>query len=156
MFNNKEEKKVEDISNSSSIIGKGTTMEGDIETHGNIRIEGKVMGNVRTKAKTAHGQSSFVDGGILAQNAEIAGEVNGTVEISELLTLKPTAVINGDIITNKLVVESGAVFNGTCKMGVTIDEIKIGEEGKEQRNDKENQSKTSSGVQSQAEESESV
>ena len=65
----------------------------------------------------------------MAQNAEVAGEVKGTVEISDLLLLKPSAVIHGDIITNKLIVESGATFNGGCKMGVSIKEIKVGENG---------------------------
>lgn len=128
MFSSKQEQKVaEQISNSSNIIGKGTILEGSIETFGNIRIEGKVIGNVKTKSKVALGQSSHVEGNILAQNAEIAGEVHGKVEITDVLILKPTAVVHSDIITNKLIVESGATFNGGCKMGVTIKEIKIGE-----------------------------
>jgi cytoskeletal protein CcmA (bactofilin family) len=65
----------------------------------------------------------------LAQNAEVAGEVKGIVEISDLLLLKSSAIIHGDIVTNKLIVESGATFNGGCKMGVSIKEIKIGENG---------------------------
>jgi len=117
----------EDISNSSNIIGKGTALEGNIETYGNIRVEGKVRGNIKTKSKVALGQSSHVEGNVLSQNAEIAGEVKGKVEVSDLLILKPTAVIYGDIITNKLIVEQGASFNGGCKMGVSIKEIKIGE-----------------------------
>ena len=127
MFNKDEKKVAEDISNSSNIIGKGTVVEGSLETFGNIRIEGQVIGNVKTKSKIALGQSSKVDGNILAQNAEVAGEVKGKIETTELLLLRPTSIINGDIITNKLIVESGATFNGGCKMGVTIKEIKIGE-----------------------------
>jgi len=128
MLYNKEEKRVADeISNSSNIIGKGTIVEGSIETYGNIRVEGKVIGNIKTKSKVALGHSSHVEGNVLAQNAEIAGEVKGKVQISEQLILKPSAVINGDIITNKLIVESGASFNGSCKMGVSMKEIKIGE-----------------------------
>jgi cytoskeletal protein CcmA (bactofilin family) len=53
--------------------------------------------------------------------------VKGKLEISELLVLKATAVINGDIVTGKLVVEPGAIFNGSCRMGATIKEIKIAE-----------------------------
>lgn len=126
MFNKQEQKVAEELSNSSNIIGKGTILEGNLETFGNIRIEGKVIGNIKTKSKAAFGQSSQVEGGVLAQNAEVAGHISGTVEITEVLVLKPTAVIDGDIITNKLIVESGAVFNGGCKMGVKSKEIKIG------------------------------
>jgi cytoskeletal protein CcmA (bactofilin family) len=120
----------QDASNSSNIIGKGTIIEGNIETFGNIRIEGKVNGSVKSKSKIAIAQSAFIEGNIAAQNAEISGEVKGVVEISDQLILRPTANIDGDIITNKLIVESGASFNGGCKMGVAQKEIQIGVNGK--------------------------
>ncbi len=130
MFTSKEEKRVaEEISNSSNTIGKGTFLEGNVETYGNIRIEGKVVGNVKSKSKIALGPSSHVEGNVVSQNADIEGEVKGKIEVSELLVLKSTAVINGDIITGKLVVEPGAVFNGTCRMGAAVKEIKITENG---------------------------
>ena len=130
MFKNKQENMAaQDASNSSNIIGKGTTVEGNIETFGNIRIEGKVKGSVKSKSKIALGQSSFVEGNIIAQNAEISGEVKGVVEVSDQLILRPSSSIDGDIVTNKLIVESGASFNGGCKMGVTQKEIKIGPNG---------------------------
>ena len=128
MFTTKEEKRVaEEISNSSNTIGKGTYLEGNVETYGNIRIEGKINGNVKSKSKVALGPGSHVNGNIISQNADIEGEVKGKLEISELLVLKATAVINGDIVTGKLVVEPGAIFNGSCRMGATIKEIKIAE-----------------------------
>lgn len=136
MFTNKEEKKVaEQIKDSSNNIGKGTVLEGNIETFGNIRIEGKVIGNIKSKSKVVLGPSSFVDGNILAQNAEIEGEVKGQMEVTELLVLKPTAVIHGEITTNKLIVESGATFNGGVKMGVSIKEINIAERGESRKSE---------------------
>ncbi len=130
MFTTKEEKKAaEEISNSSNVIGKGTILEGNIETFGNIRIEGRVNGNIKSKSKIALGHSSHVDGNIMAQNADIEGGVKGKIEISEMLVLKATAVVHGDIITGKLVVEPGAVFNGSCKMGAAIKDIKSAENG---------------------------
>ncbi|MBX9853760.1 MAG: polymer-forming cytoskeletal protein [Cytophagaceae bacterium] len=121
-------KEIEQLSNSSTIVGKGSVMEGNIETFGNIRIEGKVIGNIKSKSKVAIGDSASIDGTILAQNAEIAGEVKGLVEVSDLLILKSSCIIHGDIVTNKLVVEPGASFNGLCKMGAIIKEINLGEE----------------------------
>ena len=130
MFTSKEEKRVaEEISNSSNTIGKGTFLEGNVETYGNIRIEGKVTGNVKSKSKVALGPSSFVQGNVIAQNADLEGEVKGRIEVAELLVLKATAVIHGDIVTGKLVVEPGALFNGTCKMGAAVKEIKIADNG---------------------------
>src|SRR6187455_79935 len=135
MLTSKEQKRAADeISNSSNNIGKGTFLEGNIETYGNVRIEGKVNGNIKSKSKIALGSSSHVQGNIISQNADIEGEVKGRVEIAELLVLKATAVINGDIVTGKLVVEPGAIFNGGCKMGATIKEIKIsGDNGVNER-----------------------
>lgn len=127
MFTSKEDHKVaEELRDTSNTIGKGTVIEGNIETFGNIRIEGKVVGDVKTKSKLVLGPSSKVHGNILAQNAEVEGELKGNIEITEILILKPTAIIHGDILTNKLIVESGAAFNGGCKMGVTNKDIKIG------------------------------
>lgn len=120
----KEEKNLAEIQN-SNIISRGTILEGNIKTPGNLRIEGRVIGNLVTKSKASLAQSSYVDGNILARNAEVAGEVKGKVEVSEMLILKPTCVIHGDIVTNKLIVESGATFNGGCKMGAQLEEIKL-------------------------------
>jgi cytoskeletal protein CcmA (bactofilin family) len=127
MLNSKEQKRGEEPANSSNTIGKGTFLEGNVETYGNIRIEGKVVGNIKSKSKVAVGPQSHVQGNILAQNADIEGEVKGKLEITDLLVLKATAIINGDIVTGKMVVEPGAVFNGTCKMGAVVKDIKIGE-----------------------------
>lgn len=118
MLMSKQQKKAaEEISTSSTLVGKGTTIEGNIETTGNLRIEGKVHGNVISKSKVALGPVSTVTGDIIALNADIEGEVKGSLEVGELLTLKSTAVVDGDIQTSKLVVESGAAFNGRCAMG---------------------------------------
>ncbi len=121
MFNrNREVQETMELTNASTQIMKGTTIEGNIDTYGNLRIEGKVVGNIKSKTKVALGESSYIEGNIVAQNAEIAGEVKGTVEVSDILSLKSTANIIGDIITGKLIVEAGAVWNGTIKMGATV------------------------------------
>jgi len=74
MLTSKEQKRAaEEISNSSNNIGKGTYLEGNIETYGNIRIEGKITGNVKSKSKVALASSSQVQGNIMAQNADIEG-----------------------------------------------------------------------------------
>jgi cytoskeletal protein CcmA (bactofilin family) len=122
MIQSKEQKRAaEEISSSSNVIGKGTAIEGNIDTSGNIRIEGKVTGNIKSRAKVALGNGSQVEGNITAQNADIEGQVKGKIDIQELLVLKATAVIHGDISTGKLVIEPGATFNGSCKMGAVRD-----------------------------------
>lgn len=117
LFGNKSEKPLETEAKQSNIIGKGTVIKGDIEAYGVIRIDGKVIGNIKSKSKVFLGNGSQVEGNLLAQNAEVEGEVSGDVKITETLTLKPTAVVHGNIFTAKLVVDSGAIFNGRCTMG---------------------------------------
>jgi len=131
MFAKEEKKGDQEISNVSNIIGRETTLEGSIESVGNIRIEGKVFGNTKAKAKFVMGDEAVVDGDVMARNAEVAGKITGNITISELLILKPSAVINGDILTNKLVVEPGATFNGGCKMGHLAKDITIAEPEKQ-------------------------
>ena len=132
MFNKEEKKVAEEMTQSSNNIGKGTVLDGNIETYGNIRIEGKVNGDITTKSKIVLGPTSHVVGNITAQNAEIEGEMKGKLSVADQLLLKPSAVIHGDILTNKLIVDSGAKFNGGCQMGVSIKEIQIGTNGQVQ------------------------
>jgi len=125
MFAKDEKQQNAEPSNISNIIGKETSLEGSLSSSGNIRVEGKVNGDVVAKAKFVLGKEAVVTGNVVARTADIAGKIEGNIEVSEVLTLKPSAVINGDILTNKLVVEPGASFNGGCRMGHLAKEIDI-------------------------------
>ena len=79
MWNKKNQKIMEDSINLSNIISKGSNLKGNLNAHGNIRVEGKVVGNITTRSKLALGSSSVIQGDILAQNAEFAGTTIGNV-----------------------------------------------------------------------------
>lgn len=117
MFNNNDKKAAEEAMNSNNIIGQGTTFTGNLESYGNIRIEGKVIGDVKSKGKVAIGPSAVIEGKLFAKVAEVEGTIEGTIEISDILTLKPSSKIKGDIYATKLNIEAGAKFDGQCKMG---------------------------------------
>ncbi|EIM75051.1 hypothetical protein A3SI_14479 [Nitritalea halalkaliphila LW7] len=122
MFNsNKQEDKkaTTQLVTSSNVISKETTIVGNITSQGNIRIEGNFEGRLESKSKIVLGDSARVKGEIFASELEIAGKVDGVVTCYGLLLLQKTAHISGDIITEKLVVESGAHFDGKCQMGTT-------------------------------------
>lgn len=123
MFKSSDKKDVAELSNKKNQIEQGTKIKGDIITHGNIRLDGEVEGNIFSESKVVLGSTCKMNGNLKAQNAEISGEVTGTIEISELLVLRPSAVVTGDIISSKMVVDEGAVFNGTCKMGGKVKDI---------------------------------
>ena len=101
-----------------NIIGAGTLVEGVVNCDGDIRIEGHVKGRVHSKAKIVVGQSGSIEGDLYCENADISGKIFGSVEVQELVFLKATAYLEGDITTTKFVVEAGAKFNGNCRMGV--------------------------------------
>ena len=108
---------MDNVNGSNNIIGEETTLKGNIMTAGNVRLEGKIKGDLSSTSKVVCGETSIVDGNVSAENAELAGKVSGKVSVKELLILKSSAIINGDISTNNLIIESGANFNGACTMG---------------------------------------
>ncbi|MCS6916613.1 MAG: polymer-forming cytoskeletal protein [Chitinophagales bacterium] len=101
-----------------NIIGAGTQIEGDVKSESDIRIDGKVKGTISSKSKIVVGSTGMIDGDLNCENADISGKVFGKVEVTDLLFLKSTGYLEGDIVTGKLVVEAGARFTGSCKMGV--------------------------------------
>lgn len=107
---------------SRNSLGKGTTVKGEIESNGDFRIDGTLIGTIKTKGKVVIGATGNVDGEIYCQNADIEGTVTAQITVQELLTIKSNAKLSGDVNTGKLAIESGAQFSGTCKMGATIKE----------------------------------
>jgi cytoskeletal protein CcmA (bactofilin family) len=99
------------------MIGPGTKIIGNIETKDGIRIDGEVHGNILSKGKVVVGSNGKVKGDIDCANSELEGVLEGKINVSELLSLKATSKLMGDIITAKLTIEPGAVFTGTCQMG---------------------------------------
>ena len=116
---------VHNTSESNTIIGTGTVIEGNVESSDNLRVEGTLKGTIKTKSKIVLGASALVEGDVYARNAEIQGKVKGKIEVTELLILGDGCKVHGDIITNKLEVRDGASFNGDCSMGVKTKEIKL-------------------------------
>ena len=105
-------------------IGTGTSIEGDVKSNGDIRIDGVLIGTVQTKGRLVVGATGSIEGDVICQNALVEGSVKGKISVNELLSLKSTAKLTGDIITNKLSIEPGASFSGTCSMGAVIKDIK--------------------------------
>ncbi len=102
-----------------NILNAGTSIVGDLNSEGDLRIDGTVKGSITVKNKLVLGPSSKVDGNVKAANCDVQGTVNGNISIEDLLTVKATAKIIGDIKSQRLVIESGAEFNGNSQMGVS-------------------------------------
>jgi len=93
-----------------SILGADTAIKGDISSASDLHIDGRVDGDIRC-AGLVQGETSEIAGSIVAQNAKLAGLVEGTIEADELVILR-TARIRGDVIYNTLSIEPGAQVDG--------------------------------------------
>lgn len=100
-----------------TVIGSSIKVEGNFVGQGNIIVEGEVKGDLKTSQNLEAGSESKIIANIEAANALIAGEVEGKIKIEEHLELTNTARINGDIEAGVLIVASGAMINGYCKIG---------------------------------------
>lgn len=107
----------ENLNGSINIISEGTFIKGDITANGDIRIDGELNGNINAKGRLVIGPKGKVEGEINCNNIEVSGYLKGKITVSELLTMKSTSRIYGDLIAGKLSVEPGSLFTGSCSMG---------------------------------------
>jgi len=111
----------DNLNQSINIISEGTLIKGDIAANGDIRIDGELVGNIDAKGRLVIGPKGKVEGEINCNNIEVSGYIKGKVKVVELLTMKSSAKIYGEIIAGKLSVEPGSLFTGTCTMGDSIE-----------------------------------
>lgn len=109
----------EPVGGTYNSLTAGTKVVGDVKTEVDFRLDGQIDGSIECKGKLIVGQSGFVKGNVICENAEISGEVSGNVIINDTLSLRATAVVGGDIATKVLIIEPNAIFNGKCAMNKT-------------------------------------
>lgn len=99
-----------------NLIAKGTLIQGEIQSQGDIRVDGKLKGLLTTNSKVVVGPGGEVEGDIVCKTADILGKITGTIKVEELLSLKENSQVNGDVYTSQLEMEPTAKFNGRCQM----------------------------------------
>lgn len=109
-----------------NLIAQGTTITGDIISSGDFRIEGTIQGNLKTPGKVVIGKTGVINGTLKGANADIEGKFSGKLMISDTLSLKASAWVDGEVEVGKLAVEPGASFNATCTMKGSIKELNKG------------------------------
>jgi cytoskeletal protein CcmA (bactofilin family) len=107
--------------NAINLISAGTSVKGDIESNSGIRLDGQLQGKMDIKGKVVIGASGTITGDIVCQTLEVSGQITGNIHAADLVSLKATARMNGQIIARKLSIEPGAVFTGTCRMDMDSD-----------------------------------
>ena len=113
-----------EISKEQNKIAAGTRIKGDIEAKGALRIDGTIEGNVKTPGKVVIGKEGSILGNLECENADIEGKLTGTLTVNGTLSLRSTAVIDGEVTATKLAVEPGAAFNASCSMKGAVKSLK--------------------------------
>ncbi len=106
-----------------NIISHNTKIVGDVVSEGPFRIDGTIEGNLKTPGKVVVGRTGLIKGTLEGTNADFEGTFSGKLILSGTLTLKDSAIIEGEVIIGKLAVEPGATFNATCSMKGAVKEL---------------------------------
>ena len=109
-----------EIGNKQNRVSEGTSILGDVKSQGDFRLDGTLEGKMESTGKVVIGKSGVLKGTLICKEADVEGFVEGIIKIEELLNLRASAVINGEVSTGRLAVEPGADFNASCVMGTAV------------------------------------
>ena len=113
---NKPPKTVEQNVNNVSRISQGAAIRGDLSSSTDIRIDGQVDGTLFSEGKVVVGETARLSGKLFATNVDFWGKMDGDIFVKDTLSLKSSAVVNGNIHVRKIQVEMGTQINGSFKM----------------------------------------
>ena len=105
--------KIDDIS-INTILGKGTSISGDIKVNGFVRVDGDIKGNLETDSNVIVGENSRIQGNVKSKTIIIGGIILGNVFATENIKLLSGAVVIGDVISHKVQIDETAVIHGHC------------------------------------------
>jgi cytoskeletal protein CcmA (bactofilin family) len=94
-----------------SLIGHNSDFKGEINVSGTLRIDGKFTGNVNA-GWIVVGEQAIVKGDLHANGVVVGGKVEGNIKADDLVELKPSSHLFGDIYSKKLVIAEGGIFMG--------------------------------------------
>lgn len=133
----KKPREISESGQASNRVLAGTSIEGEINSDGDMRIDGRLKGNINISGKLVIGENGKVEGEVRCTNANVSGTLEGKVQVVELLSLAASARVKGDVITGKLAVEPGAEFTGSCSMGSVVREMKSNDNERQERGGKD-------------------
>ncbi len=98
----------------NSIIGKGSSIRGDIKINGFMRIDGDLDGNLETSGSLIVGENARINGNITAKSVTVSGIVKGNIVAPDSVKLLSTCTVLGDIQTHHLQAEENVILHGHC------------------------------------------
>ncbi len=105
--------------NKVTILAGGTVFRGDIETPTNLRVDGKIVGNIISTSNVAVGKGGIVEGNVTASTLRVSGSLKGNIEVAVKLILDASASVSGDVKAKDITMESGATINGKITMDMS-------------------------------------
>ena len=99
-----------------SLLDSQLAVDGDIETQGSLRIDGRLNGSIRRADTVVLGAGASMEGDVRAREVIVGGTLTGNVYATERVELQPTAVVTGDITAQLVLVQEGGVVNGRVQM----------------------------------------
>ncbi len=108
----KKEKNIENFNNAETVIGASIKVKGNFTGQGNVIVEGKLEGSLKTSSNLLIGSAAILLANIEASEAVINGEVQGSIKVKKYLSIGKTAKITGDIKCGEISIERGALING--------------------------------------------
>lgn len=112
----------QEVASRNNLIGNGTTIKGEIIATGDVRVDGTIIGTMKSSGKIVIGQQGVVEGEIICNSADISGRVKGIIRVEELTSLKSTSRLEVELYTKQLLIEVGAIFTGKCDMSQKVAE----------------------------------
>ncbi|MBO4608869.1 MAG: polymer-forming cytoskeletal protein [Lachnospiraceae bacterium] len=102
--------------NISTLLGKGSVVNGDFAAPGSARIDGKITGNVNVEGTLVIGTSGVIKGNVKCSGIIVGGDIEGNVIAPERAELASTSRIIGDIHTGNIIIDEKALFQGKIVM----------------------------------------
>lgn len=109
-------KKNQDNSELNAFLGVGTEYRGKLDFVGTVRIDGRFEGEISTDGDLILGRKALIDGTVKVGRLTSCGQIRGDVTVKERTVLEKTSVLTGSLNTPVLVVEQGAVVEGSVVM----------------------------------------
>lgn len=100
----------------NTIIGKGSVVEGNVKVQNSMRVDGRIKGQVQASDSIVVGKEGEIEGELRVKNVIIGGRVKGKIFASGKVVLEARSTFQGELKTSKLVIDDGALFDGTCSM----------------------------------------
>ena len=101
----------------TAFIDQGSEFEGKLSFKDTVRIDGRFSGEISSENTLIVGESGEIEANIKSKTVAVSGSVQGNVNATSKVVVHKTGRIQGDIETGSIVIEEGAIINGTIKMG---------------------------------------